>query len=67
MGRRGRKVSSNESHPLGSVRGADIGSLVEDVPVPEAGEGEAKIRIVETPVNPSDLLYARGHYAGSSA
>nr|WTB34417.1 zinc-dependent alcohol dehydrogenase family protein [Streptomyces sp. NBC_00830] len=37
---------------------------VEDVPVPEAGEGEAKIRIVETPVNPSDLLYARGHYAG---
>ncbi|MFK0114171.1 zinc-dependent alcohol dehydrogenase family protein [Streptomyces sp. NPDC091217] len=34
------------------------------MPVPEPGEGEAKVRIVETPVNPSDLLYVRGQYAG---
>lgn len=40
---------------------------VEDVPVPEPGEGEVRVRILETPVNPSDLLYVRGHYAGVQA
>ena len=33
-------------------------------PVPEAGRGEARVRILASPVNPSDLLYVRGHYSG---
>ncbi|QHA02457.1 zinc-binding dehydrogenase [Streptomyces broussonetiae] len=38
--------------------------VVEDVSVPEPGEGQVRVRILQTPVNPSDLLYVRGHYAG---
>jgi NADPH:quinone reductase len=37
---------------------------VEDRPVPEPGPNEARVRILATPVNPSDLLYVRGLYAG---
>jgi NADPH:quinone reductase-like Zn-dependent oxidoreductase len=33
-------------------------------PVPEAGRGEARVRILASPINPSDLLYVRGHYSG---
>jgi NADPH:quinone reductase-like Zn-dependent oxidoreductase len=33
-------------------------------PVPEPGKGEVRVRILASPVNPSDLLYVRGHYAG---
>lgn len=40
---------------------------VEDVPVPEPGDGQVRIRILATPVNPSDLLYVRGFYAGVQA
>ncbi|MGW0994715.1 zinc-dependent alcohol dehydrogenase family protein [Streptomyces sp. NPDC002520] len=40
---------------------------VEDVPLPEPGEGQVRVRMVETPVNPSDLLYVRGCYAGVEA
>ncbi|MGI5142732.1 zinc-dependent alcohol dehydrogenase family protein [Streptomyces sp. CA-106110] len=40
---------------------------VEDVPVPVPGEGQVRVRILETPVNPSDLLYVRGYYAGVEA
>jgi NADPH2:quinone reductase len=39
----------------------------EDVPVPEPGEGDARVRILASPVNPSDLLYVRGHYSGTEA
>lgn len=37
---------------------------VQDLPLPEPGEGEVRVRILASPVNPSDLLYVRGHYAG---
>jgi NADPH:quinone reductase len=40
---------------------------VEERPVPEPGREEARVRIVATPVNPSDLLYVRGVYAGVQA
>jgi NADPH:quinone reductase-like Zn-dependent oxidoreductase len=33
-------------------------------PVPEPGRGEVRVRMLATPVNPSDLLYVRGHYSG---
>lgn len=37
---------------------------VDECPVPEPGREEARVRILATPVNPSDLLYVRGLYAG---
>src|SRR6266851_749111 len=37
---------------------------VEERPVPEPGQGQARVRMLATPVNPSDLLYVRGLYAG---
>jgi NADPH:quinone reductase len=41
--------------------------VVEEQPLPEPGEGEARVRILASPVNPSDLLYIRGHYSGVEA
>lgn len=38
--------------------------IARDCPVPEPGNGQARIRIVASPVNPSDLLFVRGLYAG---
>jgi NADPH:quinone reductase-like Zn-dependent oxidoreductase len=35
---------------------------VRDVPVPEPGRGEVRVRMLACPVNPSDLLYVRGEY-----
>jgi NADPH:quinone reductase len=35
---------------------------VRDVAVPEPGPGEVRVRMVASPVNPSDLLVARGRY-----
>jgi NADPH:quinone reductase-like Zn-dependent oxidoreductase len=40
---------------------------VEVRPVPEPGKGEVRVRILASPVNPSDLLFVRGHYAGVQA
>jgi NADPH:quinone reductase-like Zn-dependent oxidoreductase len=40
---------------------------VEERPVPEPGKDEARVRMLATPVNPSDLLYVRGLYAGVKA
>lgn len=40
---------------------------VEERPVPEPRQGEARVRMLATPVNPSDLLYVRGVYAGVQA
>ena len=37
---------------------------VRERPVPEPGKGEVRVRILATPINPSDLLFVRGHYAG---
>jgi NADPH:quinone reductase-like Zn-dependent oxidoreductase len=40
---------------------------VEERTAPEQGQGEVRVRIMASPVNPSDLLYVRGHYAGVEA
>jgi NADPH:quinone reductase-like Zn-dependent oxidoreductase len=37
---------------------------VADRPIPEPGKGEVRVRILASPINPSDLLYVRGHYSG---
>jgi NADPH:quinone reductase-like Zn-dependent oxidoreductase len=37
---------------------------VRDVPLPEPARGEVRVRIAMAPVNPSDLLFVRGVYAG---
>ncbi len=37
---------------------------VQECPLPEPGEGEVRVRILASPVNPSDLLFVRGQYAG---
>ncbi|GHO47386.1 zinc-dependent alcohol dehydrogenase family protein [Ktedonospora formicarum] len=37
---------------------------VQECPLPEPGEGEVRVRILASPINPSDLLFVRGHYAG---
>ncbi len=37
---------------------------VQERPIPEPGKGEVRVRILASPVNPSDLLFVRGHYAG---
>jgi NADPH:quinone reductase-like Zn-dependent oxidoreductase len=37
---------------------------VTDKPVPEPGEDQVRVRVVLSPINPSDLLYVRGHYSG---
>src|SRR5260221_5177112 len=36
----------------------------EECTLPEPGKGEVRVRILASPVNPSDLLFVRGHYAG---
>jgi NADPH:quinone reductase-like Zn-dependent oxidoreductase len=38
--------------------------VVREGPLPEPGKGEVRVRILASPVNPSDLLFARGIYAG---
>ncbi len=35
---------------------------VRDVPPPEPGPGEVRVRMLLCPINPSDLLYVRGRY-----
>jgi NADPH:quinone reductase-like Zn-dependent oxidoreductase len=35
---------------------------VRDIPVPEPGPGEVRVRMIASPVNPSDLLVVRGRY-----
>src|SRR5262245_22212989 len=40
---------------------------VEERPVPDPGQDEARVRMLATPVNPSDLLFVRGLYAGVQA
>ena len=37
---------------------------VQESPLPEPGKGEVRVRILASPINPSDLLFVRGHYAG---
>jgi NADPH:quinone reductase len=35
---------------------------IEDVPVPEPGRGQVRVRMLMSPVNPSDFHYVRGTY-----
>lgn len=35
---------------------------VKDVPIPEPGPGEVRVRMIASPINPSDLLVVRGLY-----
>ncbi|WP_165219819.1 zinc-dependent alcohol dehydrogenase family protein [Aquisphaera insulae] len=35
---------------------------IRDVPLPEPGPGEVRVRMIATPVNPSDILVVRGRY-----
>jgi NADPH:quinone reductase-like Zn-dependent oxidoreductase len=35
---------------------------VRDLPIPEPGPGEVRVRMIASPVNPSDLLVVRGRY-----
>src|SRR5436305_11825788 len=35
---------------------------VRDVPAPEPGRGEVRVRMLASPINPSDLLHVRGEY-----
>jgi len=37
---------------------------VDEQPLPEPGPREARVRILASPINPSDLLYVRGVYSG---
>ena len=37
---------------------------VQERTLPEPGKGEVRVRILATPINPSDLLFVRGYYAG---
>jgi NADPH2:quinone reductase len=40
---------------------------VRDVPVPEPGRGQVRVRMIASPVNPSDLLVVRGQYGRQPA
>jgi NADPH:quinone reductase len=35
---------------------------VRDVPVPEPGRGQVRVRMIASPINPSDLLFVAGEY-----
>src|SRR3954465_10508709 len=35
---------------------------VRDVPEPDPGPGEVRVRMITSPINPSDLLVVRGRY-----
>src|SRR5260370_3652757 len=35
---------------------------LEDVPIPEPGPGQVRVRMIASPINPSDLLIVRGDY-----
>jgi NADPH:quinone reductase len=37
---------------------------VAEQPVPQPGPGQVRLKIRLSPINPSDLLYVRGHYSG---
>lgn len=38
------------------------GIRIEEVPVPEPGPGQVRVRMLVSPVHPSDLLFVRGSY-----
>ncbi len=48
------------------ARAGDPAQVLEvgEEPLPEPGPAEARVRIVASPINPSDLLFVRGVYSG---
>ena len=36
---------------------------LEDVPVPEPQRDQVRVRMLSSPINPSDLMYVRGDYS----
>src|ERR1700712_2191435 len=36
---------------------------IHEVPLPEPGPGEVRVKMIASPVNPSDLLVVRGRYS----
>ena len=52
-----------------AIRFAEYGEpaqvlAIEECPLPTPGPGEVRVRILASPINPSDLLFVRGLYAG---
>lgn len=41
---------------------ADVLQVQDDVPAPEPGRGEVLVRMLASPINPSDLMYIAGNY-----
>ncbi len=41
---------------------AEVLRLQDDVPAPEPGRGEVLVRMLASPINPSDLMYVAGKY-----
>jgi NADPH:quinone reductase len=37
---------------------------VTEQPIPQPGAGQVRLKVRLSPINPSDLLYVRGHYSG---
>ena len=37
---------------------------VPQCPLPQPGKGEVRVRMLASPITPSDLLFVRGHHAG---
>src|SRR5215471_11582331 len=61
-----------ETEAMKTIRGDGHGEAMEilaaaERAAPELGNGEVRARILASPVNPPDLLYVRGHYAGVRA
>jgi len=48
-----------------SVWGACKGADGQQCPLPEPGKGEVRVRILASPINPSDLLFVRGLEQGT--
>jgi NADPH:quinone reductase-like Zn-dependent oxidoreductase len=51
-----------KSARLGAFAQHSSGIRIEDVPVPEPGPGQVRVRMLLSPVNPSDLNFVHGTY-----
>src|SRR5262249_6476909 len=61
------RPAADESQAMKSIVFERFGNPAEvlecrDVPVPTPGPGEVRVRMLASPINPSDLLYVRGEY-----
>src|SRR5690348_1137016 len=56
-----------EMHPMRALRFGNVGDPMkvlhlDDVPPPEPGPGDVRVRMTHRPINPSDLLTIQGLY-----